>query len=212
MIAISSAVTPIERRYPATDFENEVNQDGGITITNYVETASRVVIPEEIEGKSVTELGQSAFFEDYHITELILPDSLIIIGVHAIHGLCITEIEIPKSVKIIQRGGLRNNFKLESITLHEGLVTIEDTAFCFTNITEIIIPKTVKDVADYAFYHCDNLTAVKFEGDAPNRFKYTNEKYDPEWLAEAPNITVYYHKKATGFTSPEWNGYPTEIW
>ena len=31
-------------------------------------------------------------------------------------------------------------------------------------------------------------------------------------LDKNPEFTIYYRKNAQGFTSPEWNGYPTEIW
>ena len=58
---------------------------------------------------------------------------------------------------------------------------------------------------------CSNLKSIKFEGNAPETFKYSNsisgieEPYDV-------NFKVYYHEGATGFTSPTWYGYETEIW
>ena len=43
---------------PASDFEYAVNKDGGITITKYIGTDTDVVIPEKIEGKNVTVIGE----------------------------------------------------------------------------------------------------------------------------------------------------------
>jgi hypothetical protein len=31
-------------------------------------------------------------------------------------------------------------------------------------------------------------------------------------FTESPNYTVYYHEGAEGFTSPEWEGFTTELW
>jgi hypothetical protein len=96
--------------------------------------------------------------------------------------------------------------------LNEGLVEIEYNAFGGSNkFTEIIIPATVMTMEEKAFSSCTALEKVMFEGDAPSPFV----TYDPFGDREEPwfvSYTIYYHKNAKGFTSPEWNGYPTEIW
>ena len=79
-------------------------------------------------------------------------------------------------------------------------------------LKEITIPKTVETITDMSFSMCTRLESVKFEGNAPSTFK--------EWDPVAGEISdpsntyffVYCHEEAEGFTSPEWNGYPTAIW
>jgi hypothetical protein len=70
----------------------------------------------------------------------------------------------------------------------------------------------VKDIKEMAFSSCTALEKVMFEGDAPASYieisAITGERDEPWYVS----YTVYYHKDAQGFTSPEWNGYPTEIW
>ena len=98
--------------------------------------------------------------------------------------------------------------ELESVTLNEGLVTIGYEAFALNpKITEIIIPKSVEQVYENSFKNSPNLKKIKFEGNAPEGF-YSEERLGLDEM----NFTVYYHEGAEGFTSPEWNGYPTEIW
>ena len=68
----------------------------------------------------------------------------------------------------------------------------------------------MKDITEHAFSGCDTLEKVKFEGNAPEAYVYPLEI-----MPFGPNdvhYTIYYHRGAQGFTSPEWNGYPTEIW
>ena len=94
---------------------------------------------------------------------------------------------------------------LESITLNEGLITIDTYAFAGTNISEIVIPESVTELTDAAFQGCDNLQKVIFEGNAPAVDYITG-------IQDMPSYTIYYHSDAEGFTSPEWNGYQTDIY
>ena len=64
-------------------------------------------------------------------------------------------------------------------------------------------------MTEEAFYYCNALEKVMFEGDAPDY----EAKVKPTYTAGATqNYIVCYHADAKGFTSPEWCGYETEIW
>ena len=76
---------------------------------------------------------------------------------------------------------------------------------------EIVIPKTVEVVTEIDFDQCSGLEKVKFEGNAPASFEYSDSVMGV-WEPYYVHFTVYYHEGAEGFTSPEWFGYPTEIW
>ena len=136
----------------------------------------------------IEEIPDNAFAES-SLVELTLPDSVKRIGSQAF-GAC----------------------NLESVTLNEGLITIEHKAFATNpNLKEIIIPKTVETVTDLVFSMCTGLEAVKFKGNAPSTFKYSNS-VSGVWDPYEVHFTVYYHQDAEGFTAPEWYGYPTQIW
>lgn len=127
------------------------------------------------------------------------------IGEYAFGYTNITSVEIPASVKIIRDGAFADCSELKSVTLHDGLVTIEGGAYFGCAITEIILPKTLTSVTDQAFAACRSLTAVKFEGNAP-------ASYLSGEAGNKMSYTVYYHSTATGFTSPTWNGFNTQVW
>ena len=139
-------------------------------------------------------------------------EGLLTIGDTAFAGTNIRNIVLPQSITIIERQAFGGCPNLESIILNEGLITIESLAFAGTSkLTEIVIPKTVENITERAFSACSTLEKVMFEGDAPQI--YIEE--DPiSGRFEAFNVyyTIYYHEGAKGFTSPEWNGYPTEIY
>jgi hypothetical protein len=115
---------------------------------------------------------------------------------------------LPKSVLEISEQAFSFCTELESLTLNQGLSTIGNEAFGYTqNLTEIVIPASVTKISERAFSGCNTLQAVKFEGNAPEGYRYENPKY-----IHNASYTIYYHKQATGFTSPEWCGYPTALW
>ena len=128
------------------------------------------------------------------------------IGESAFINSKLKTISIPSSVKCLTSMVFAGNKDLKSVTLHEGLEEIAHSAFAGSQLTEIVIPSTVKILEELAFHQCSSLQSVKFNGNAP-------EGFTGEWVGvDDVNYTIYYHEGATGFTSPEWNGYKTEIW
>ena len=133
------------------------------------------------------------------------------IGENAFAGTNISEIVLPNSVTEIRTQAFGGCPNLEFVELNENLVKIGDRAFGGkSKLTEIVIPKSVKDITEHAFSGCDTLEKVKFEGNAPEAYVYPLEiiPFGPIDV----HYTIYYHRDAQGFASPEWNGYPTEIW
>ena len=120
----------------------------------------------------------------------------------------IKTVVLPKSVRKIEMNAFTSCTNLESITLNEGLVEIKSSAFNnLPKLTEIIIPASVTQISELAFDGCANLQAVKFEGNAPEKYRYKGPIH-----IDCGEYTVYYHKDALGFTSPQWYKHPTEIW
>ncbi len=171
-----------------------------------------ISIPE-----NVTVLGESVFMES-GLEKIELSNSITEIKVYTFYDTNLSSIRIPDSVKRIAFNAFGSCDSLESVDLGNGLVEIEESAFSgAAKLTEIIIPKTVTTVLDESFSYCSSLKAVKFEGDAPQEFRYilegTTSDGEPAFLtAQDVHFTVYYHEGAKGFTPPEWNGYPTALW
>lgn len=71
-----------------------------------------------------------------------------------------TEAVFPASVKRIQKDAFKNNQQIRKLTLNEGLETIEEQAFVSSSLAEINFPSTLKEIGQYAFYNCPNLSTV----------------------------------------------------
>lgn len=172
---------------PASDFEYTV--DGNqVSITKYVGTDTTVIVPETIGEKIVTVIGFEAFSTS-----------------------TITECVLPATIRKIDSKAFAMCEHLEKITLSEGLLTIGDYAFeGASSLTEIIIPSTAINMNESIFKSCIALTAVKFEGNAPNTYENSEAGivHDPSL---GVSYTVYYHEGAKGF-SPNWCGYTTATW
>ena len=163
-----------------------VSSDGTITITDCKESAKgAITIPSEIDGKSVTSIGDSAFEDCTGLTSITISNSVTSIGYKAFYdctGLTsitipnsvtsigyeafkyctgITSITIPNSVTSIGDGAFEKCTGLTSITIPNSVTSIGNGAFwgCF-GLTSITIPNSVTSIGDYAFWGCTGLTSI----------------------------------------------------
>lgn len=139
-------------------------------------------------------------------------------GIEDIHGYgafaCtkLKQIIFPSTLKETGHSSFAACSELESVTLNEGLVKIGHKSFAACQkLKEIVIPQTVETVTEMAFTNCSGLEKIKFDGNAPDTFEHS-DSISGVWDPYNVHFTVYYHENAQGFTSPEWYGYPTEIW
>lgn len=93
---------------------------GGICIDGYSGSETSIVIPAEIEGYSVTCIGEFAFSGNTNITSVIFPESLENIGICAFQGCS----------------------NISSITIPEKVSNIGDSAFDDTNIRTVVYNAT----------------------------------------------------------------------
>ena len=125
-----------------------------------------------------------------------------------------TEIEkivFPSTVREIKGNCFGSCSNLKTVVLNDGIQKVSAGAFSTcSSLSEIVIPKTVTNISEYAFVRCENFHAMKFEGNAPEFFR--DLECDAVYGDDNGIYTIYYHEGAEGFTSPEWNGYPTKIW
>jgi hypothetical protein len=83
-------------------FDYTTNADGvTLTITGYLGPPWDVVIPANINGLTVVNIGNGVFYRDTNITSLTIPDSVTNIGYNAFQ-ICtsLTNLTIPDSVAL----------------------------------------------------------------------------------------------------------------
>jgi|LSQX01.3.fsa_nt_gb hypothetical protein len=155
---------------------------------------------------SVTSIGGGAFASCKSLTEITIPESVASIG-YSVFSRCssMAEIIISESVKNIGDGAFYSCGSLTSIRIPESVTSIGGWAFwgC-RSLTSITIPESVTSIGEEAFAYCINLSSAYFIGDAPYLEHRVFDDTDE-------NFKIYYIKGAIGFTTPAWNGYPTEI-
>ena len=163
-----------------------VNADGTTcTITGLgTITDTDIVIPEKIDGYTVTAIGERAFYGCKNLTSVTIGGGVTTIGTYAFGGTGITSvtigsnvtsignsafescknltaITIPNSVKSIGNHAFNSCTALASVTFGNGVTTIGDSAFygC-AGLSSITIPYGVTIIDDFAFASCQGLTSV----------------------------------------------------
>ena len=129
------------------DLEYSVLDDGTVEITDYNGSAKTVDIPEKINGKSVTSIGDCAFRYCTSLKSITIPNSVMEIGSSAFSGCS----------------------SLTSITILNSVTEIGVYAFkgC-TSLTSITIPNSVTNIGDSTFWGCSSLTAIYVAVDNKN--------------------------------------------
>lgn len=115
-----------------SDFE--FDESSG-TIKKYNGTATDVVIPEKINGKSVTTIGKQAFGMK-KLTSVVIPEGVETIGQGAFINNLLTTIKLPSTVKKIDTMAFAANAKLKEINFPDSLKTIGDSIFMMDKALE----------------------------------------------------------------------------
>ncbi|MSA97999.1 leucine-rich repeat protein [Finegoldia sp. BIOML-A2] len=109
--------------------ENDFNFDTSTgTIIKYKGTAADVVIPEKINGKTVTTIGKGAFGRK-KLTSVVIPEGVETIGEQAFMGNLFTSIKLPSTVKKIDNQAFMANKNLKTINFPDSLKTIGHSIF-----------------------------------------------------------------------------------
>ena len=129
----------------------ETNDDGTITITDYLGTDTEITIPERVGDAKVTTLGEYLF-------SVMKPRRR---SDRSEHMRNIIKISIPETVDTIQRGAFQGCRKLLNINLPNGLNKIDDATFCWCNSLESIeLPDGISEIGKEAFQGCTVLKDI----------------------------------------------------
>ncbi len=145
------------------DYTYKVLSDGTVQIAGYTGTATEVEIPETIDGKTVTSIGDRAFDRNSTITSVIIPDSVKSIGDYAF-CICsnLTSIIIPEGVTSIGKSVFLSCSNLLSVTIPDSMTSIGQEAFAdCRKIKSVTIPGNEGILDEWgAFNACTSLESV----------------------------------------------------
>ena len=149
---------------PQEDFEYSKINGNDIRITKFKGTGSKVVIPAQIEGYTVKELGNSVFANNQELKEIILPSELTTIGAAAFKNCTIlTTVRLGANTEYIGNEAFRGCTSMKEIQLPIQLKGIGEYAFyeC-TGLTELHLPDTLNYYNYRAFAKCANLKKINY--------------------------------------------------
>ena len=147
---------------PVSDFEYQLNSDGGITITKYIGNDANVVVPAFIEEKPVTRIGNSAFLLT-PIQTIALPETLNAID-YAAFQYCqsLTAVKLPQELEYMDACVFAECSQLTSINLPDSLTEIPSSLFMnCTSLKQIDIPEAVTTIHSNAFLNCASLKQIR---------------------------------------------------
>lgn len=156
-------------------------EDDTVRITDYKGSERNIVIPSELGGYSVYEIGDSAF-RNKEIESVTISEGIIRVGSDAFYNCDnLKSVNIPKSVKEIGIGA-NNSFAncdaLEEIIIDEEnkYYVVENNVLFDKNMTTLLfyfkgkndvsytVPSGVMTIGEYAFDGCDQLTEIILSG------------------------------------------------
>jgi hypothetical protein len=137
------------------------------------------------------------------ITSVTLPDSLTHLGDRAF-SYCesLTSVVIPGSLTSIGNSVFRSCKSLTSIVIPDSVTSIGDWAFAYSGLSSVTVGNGVTSIGTGAFRDCKSLASITFHGSAPS--------VGADVFTGSSSVVVRYHQGAAGFTSPTWNGVPSQ--
>ena len=129
-------------------------------------------LPSEINGKTITSVGEASFYGCLFLSHIIIPDSVTSIGTYAFYGCSsLSEIAIPQSVDSIGTLAFGKCSSLSEITVSaenqkyhsENNCLIETkTKTLIVGCKNSVIPAdgSVTSIGAYAFYGCSSLFGI----------------------------------------------------
>lgn len=182
------------------DFVWSDHGDGTVSISGYTGTDVDVIIPHEIDGKTVVRIEEDAF-RSLDLKNVRIPDGVTQIDRLAFGYNSLTHVRLPSSLQDMGWRAFYAN-DLETIDIPEGVQEIAIGAFSYSNLTHVEIPASVHTVDQNAFTY-NQLTSVRIGN--PEAVIMDNA-FDNN-LEEPADLIIHGYYYSTAQFMAEENGY-----
>ena len=150
------------------EFTFRLNDDNTLTITEMkCEEGADVVIPESVEGKTVTGMNwEAVYFGNLPAKSLRVPGTIQSFDLEwGIQSYYLESVVFEEGVKEIGRWSFVSNENLKSVSLPSTLTTIGEMAFnnC-KSLEDVKIPSSVTSIGKDAFSDCTALKEITIPG------------------------------------------------
>ena len=135
-------------------------ENNGYMIVKYLGKETTVVIPNLINGKPVTAIGDWAFWSTA-VTEIVFPESLRSVGEGAFYECKqLQSIKLPDGLTDLAPYAFGDCDALTSFNIPKGITKIPAYAFEWANITSLDIPDNITKIGEGAFGYCEKLNTL----------------------------------------------------
>ena len=144
------------------EYKYNILDDGTIEITDYTtyEIDVKIDIPSEIDGYQVTKIGDRAFYDNYSIIGVTIPETVKSIGDYAFCQTGLSNIIIPDSVTSIGEYAFWG-CALRGIIIPDSVVEIGKYAFAYCNmLTSVSLPNSITKISESMFESCEGLKQI----------------------------------------------------
>ena len=153
-------------------------EDGSIVLTGYNGSESSVTVPSAIDGKTVSEIGESAFAGLLCLKTVHVPEGILRIDDYAFECCSLLKkVYLPSSLEAIGDGAFSGCESLILADMQDGVESIGKGAFLYcVSLVQLELPEALKELGDFAFAGCESLFSVRFCGNSlhtlPDRVFY----------------------------------------
>ena len=143
-------------------FRYNLLTDGTAEIIGYDVPSTKLVVPSQIDGYTVTSIGNNAFKSNETIKSAVIPDTVTNIGEYAFY-FCksLVNLTIPESVTNIGDNAFYWCESLESVKIPDSVITIGEDAFAVCNgLKDVTIGNNVTSIGRAAFRKCNSLKTI----------------------------------------------------
>lgn len=186
-------------------------------ISGYTGPGGNLVLPETLDGYSVTGVGNEAFAENLDLTAVVIPAGITSVGYAAFRNCdnlvsveflgenvtmtsqcfvgcdSLREVTLPSKQEQIGWGLFMSCRSLEHITLPDTVTMIEDSAFYLSGLKELVVPASVESILYSALGGCTQLERVCFLGNTrvnDDLFASLSGSSDPIVYLQADSFTL----------------------
>lgn len=171
MAAVALGKTPARENVTSGDYTYTVYSDDTASITAYSGSAEKVEIPAQIDGHTVVALDNKALYKNQQIKELVLPDTVQVVGNSAaMYCANLQKVTFGKGIRIIGVSAFESEAddsngvgkgSLAEIVFNGTPEVIREKAFYYADdLTEIVLPDGVREIEPWAFAKCTGAQRI----------------------------------------------------
>lgn len=143
-------------------FKYDILQDDTVVITNYLGDETFVFVPERLDGKAVSVIGEGAFLGNDSIEQVLLPQGIEVIEGQAFQDCpSLQYVVMGTGLKRIGQDAFSNCSSLKELRLPEGMTRIDSCicAYC-SELEKVVVPQSMEEISSSAFMECNKLYLI----------------------------------------------------